>query len=107
MNVNEVTLGDLMSRSVRAVAPDMGLGEAARLMSEVPVSCLVVQQQGALLGILTERDMVTMLHERAAHDTPVSKIMTSPVITARAERCFPRRSAAHAPICAAPPGRDQ
>lgn len=88
MKAVDVTLGDLMSDSVCAVAPDIGLGEAARLMSEAPVSCLVVQQQGNLLGIITERDMVTMLHERAAAETPVSKIMTSPVITARAEDAF-------------------
>ena len=88
MKIVDVTLGDLMSGGVRAVAPDTSLGEAARVMSEAPVSCLVVQQQGKLLGILTERDMVTMLHERAAPDTPVSRIMTSPVITARAEDVF-------------------
>ncbi len=84
----DMTLGALMSGGVRSVTPGTGLGEAARLMSEVPVSCLVVQEQGNLLGILTERDMVTMLHERAAPATPVSKIMTSPVITARAEDSF-------------------
>ena len=83
MRAVDVTLGELMSASVRTIAPDITLGEAARLMSDAPLSCLVVHWQGSLLGILTERDMVTQLHERTASSTLVSEIMTSPVITSR------------------------
>lgn len=82
MRAVDVTLGELMSASVKTIEPDITLGEAARLMSDAPFSCLVVRQQGSLLGILTERDMVTQLHERTASATPVSEIMKSPVITA-------------------------
>jgi diguanylate cyclase (GGDEF)-like protein/PAS domain S-box-containing protein len=88
MRAVDVTLGQLMSASVRAVAPDMDLAEAAWLMSDSPFSCLVVQQQERLLGILTERDMVTLLHDRVVLSTPVSEIMTSPVITAYAGDTF-------------------
>jgi diguanylate cyclase (GGDEF)-like protein/PAS domain S-box-containing protein len=66
----------------------MSLGEAAQLMSYPPVSCLVVRQHGQLFGILTEHDLVTLLHVRAAPATPVSEIMTSPVITAQADDTF-------------------
>ena len=88
MRAVDVTLGELMSASVRTIAPDITLGEAARLMSDAPLSCLVVHWQGSLLGILTERDMVTQLHERTASSTLVSEIMTSPVITAPAGNTF-------------------
>ncbi len=82
MRAVDVTLGELMSPSVKTVEPDVTLDEAARLMSEAPLSSLVVHQQGRLLGILTERDMVTQALERTASSTPVSEIMSSPVITA-------------------------
>ncbi len=82
MRAVDMTLGELMSPSVKTIAPEVTLGEAARLMSDPPLSCLVVHHQGRLLGIVTERDMVTLLHERVVYDTPVSAIMTSPVITA-------------------------
>jgi diguanylate cyclase (GGDEF)-like protein/PAS domain S-box-containing protein len=88
MRAVDVTLGELMSSSVKTIAPDITLGEAARLMSDAPFSCLVVRQHGRLLGILTERDMVTQLHGRSAPVTPVSEIMTSPVITAPAADTF-------------------
>jgi diguanylate cyclase (GGDEF)-like protein/PAS domain S-box-containing protein len=88
MRAVDVTLGELMSASVKTIAPEITLGEAARLMSDAAFSCLVVRQQGRLLGILTERDMVTQLHERAVFSAPVSEIMTSPVITAHAGDSF-------------------
>ncbi|MFZ2162550.1 MAG: EAL domain-containing protein [Sideroxyarcus sp.] len=88
MRAVDVTLGELMSASVRTIAPDVTLGEAARLMSDAPLSCLVVHREGSLLGILTERDMVTQLHERTASSIPVSEIMTSPVVTAPAGDTF-------------------
>lgn len=88
MRAIDVTLGELMSSSVKTIAPEVTLGEAARLMSETPYSCLVVRQQGRLLGILTERDMVNQLHEHATSATAVSGVMTSPVITAHAGDSF-------------------
>lgn len=88
MRAVDVTLGELMSASVKTIAPDVTLGEAARLMSAAPFSCLVVRQQGRLLGILTERDMVTQLHGQTSSVTPVSEIMTSPVIIAPEKDTF-------------------
>ncbi|MBI5892007.1 MAG: EAL domain-containing protein [Nitrosomonadales bacterium] len=88
MRAVDVTLGELMSASVKTIAPEVTLGEAARIMSDSPVSCLVVRQHGRLLGILTERDMVAQLHNRAVSSAPVSRVMTSPVITARAGDSF-------------------
>jgi len=88
MRAVDVTLGELMSASVKTIAPDLSLGEAAHLMSETPCSCLVVRLNSDLLGILTERDMVTQLHKRTPSSVPVSAVMTSPVITAHAGDTF-------------------
>ncbi len=82
MRAVDVTLGELMSPGVETIEPDVTLEVAARLMSEAPLSSLVVHRQGSLLGILTERDMVSLALNRAASSTPVSEIMSSPVITA-------------------------
>jgi len=50
-------LGDLMTRSVRTVAPDDPLERAARVMLDHEVSGLPVLDGGTLVGIITESDI--------------------------------------------------
>ena len=45
-------------RPVHSVAPDTVLREVARLMAEYRVGAVVVMDQGALVGIVSERDIV-------------------------------------------------
>jgi len=83
VNVEEMKLGDFMSPNVRAVAPDISLGAAAQLMADSKLSCLVIEQAGNPVGILTERDLVRQLYEQATISQPVSLFMNTPLITAR------------------------
>jgi len=84
----ELTLSDIMSRSVRHVLPDCPLGEAARLMNEAHISSLLVMSGNLPLGIITERDLLRQLSAHAATHTPVSEIMSAPVLTAAPQTGF-------------------
>ncbi|HEY3785510.1 MAG TPA: CBS domain-containing protein [Steroidobacteraceae bacterium] len=70
-------------RAIFAVAPGDPVLEAIRLMAEHHVGALLVMQAGELLGIVSERDYArkVILHGRSSADTPVSQIMTAPVVT--------------------------
>ncbi len=83
-----LTLADIMNGSVRHVLPDCTLGEAARQMSEARISSILVMENTRPLGIITEWDMVKLLSRQVAKDTPVARIMSSPVLTASPEMDF-------------------
>ena len=58
--------------------------DAARLMNEQRIgSLLVIDQKGTLVGIFTERDMLTRVvaAEASPGGVAVSEVMTSPVLT--------------------------
>jgi PAS domain S-box-containing protein len=80
--ISELRLADIISRNVVFVAPDTPLDEAARLMGERHISCLMVGASDAPLGIITERDLVRLLHADTPGETAVKRVMTAPVLSA-------------------------
>ncbi len=74
---------DHKGRAVFSIEPDEPVLEAIRLMAEHHVGALLVMQGEELLGILSERDYArkVILKGRSSADTPVSQIMSSPVVT--------------------------
>jgi CBS domain-containing protein len=61
--------------------PDAAIADAVRLMQEASVGCLVVEGEGAVRGILTERDCVLKLSQVGLDGTTVAQIMTpDPVV---------------------------
>ncbi len=81
--ISELKLADMMSAGVLDILPGVSIAAAARLMTERHISCLLVRENRELLGILTERDVVRLLNGHVAADTPVSQVMSQPVLTAR------------------------
>ncbi|MFL5347684.1 MAG: CBS domain-containing protein [Hyalangium sp.] len=56
---NPTWAADIMNREVRTVRPDMSLRDSVKLMLDNKFGCLpVVGEDGKLLGILTEADLV-------------------------------------------------
>ncbi|MCH7844586.1 MAG: CBS domain-containing protein [Acidobacteria bacterium] len=81
---------DLMTTEVIAVSRDTGLRDAARLMFRNRVSGLpITQQDGTLIGIITEADFLRLEVERqeGARDqvVTVGEVMSIGVVTIRPE----------------------
>lgn len=74
---------DTKGRDVLSISPDASVLDAIRLMSEKGIGALVVLDEGALAGIVTERDYArkVILKGRASDSTRVSEIMTKDVVT--------------------------
>jgi CBS domain-containing protein len=74
------SVGDLMSKNVTTVAPDASAEDAAKLIKREDVGPLPVVENGRLVGIVTDRDLVvrvlaegrdpaaTAVRDAASHD---------------------------------------
>ena len=78
-------VGDAMTRGVEYVDPSSTVQDAAVAMAEHDIGAVLVGEATALLGILTDRDIiiraVTAGRDLAA--TPVAEMMSSTLVLAR------------------------
>ncbi|WP_265060003.1 CBS domain-containing protein [uncultured Bosea sp.] len=84
MNVEQLLSGK--GHDVISVQPHRTLAEAIRTLSEKRIGAVVVMgADGALVGILSERDIIRALGELgpSALESAVSRSMTSKVVTCR------------------------
>ena len=86
------TAGEICSRIVTIGYPSMALNEAARLMRERHVGCLVVVEEvspreSVVVGVLTDRDLAlgVVAADRDPHGMRVGDIMTRDVVKVREE----------------------
>ncbi len=87
-SIEALKLGDIMSPRVRTVDPRCPIGEAARLMGEARVSCLVVVDGHQPVGIITEKDLLTLLNRQDGGQAAVNESMSSSLITATVDTDF-------------------
>jgi CBS domain-containing protein len=66
----------IMSRDVLSVPPDTALAEAARRMSGDRVGAVMVLDEGKLVGILTERDLMRAVGDARVEGSTVADWMT-------------------------------
>jgi CBS domain-containing protein len=78
-------VADVMTRSVRTVAPSDTVALAARLMEEMDVGSLPVCEGDELVGIVTDRDIVV---RAVAHDRPINQTQLAEVMTRDPQACF-------------------
>ena len=69
--------------AIWSTAPDDSVLDAIRRMAEYGVGALLVIGDGQLVGFFSERDYTrkVILEGLASRDTPVEKVMTTPVIS--------------------------
>jgi CBS domain-containing protein len=77
---------DRKGRQIFSIEPESPVLEAIRLMAEHHIGALLVMKGNELRGIVSERDYArkVILHGKSSADTPVSEIMSSPVVTVSA-----------------------
>ena len=71
-------IGNSEPRPAVCVAPTATVSEAIALMKEHGMGCVLVEQEGHLLGIFTERDVLFRVAaaDRDARSTTVAEVMT-------------------------------
>jgi CBS domain-containing protein len=76
-------LEDVMSRKVLTVTPESTAAEAARMMQKDNIGALPVVNQGHMVGIVTDRDIVMRAVAPGGDPTniPVSQVMSAPVVS--------------------------
>jgi CBS domain-containing protein len=79
-------LGALVHRPAVECTPETNAGDAARLMADADVSCLLVRLDDGF-GIVTDSDLRRKLVARGrSYDTPVGELMVAPALTFPPER---------------------
>ena len=77
------TARDLMTSPAECMAPDETLVDAARMFSKYDVGSMPVVDGDTLVGVITDRDIIIegVAKNLDLADTPVSKIMSTNVVT--------------------------
>ncbi len=59
--LDKISVGEIMTRNVITISPDISVEEAATLLHDNKIGCLPVVEDGALVGMLTEDDVMEIL----------------------------------------------
>jgi CBS domain-containing protein len=79
MNVSEV-----MTAQVVTATPKTTIAQVARTMAEIETGAVPVTEEGRVVGLITDRDIVIrVVAESLGLDTPVSSVMSEEVETCR------------------------
>ena len=68
--LSKLTVGDVMVKDVITVGKDATLEDAARIMVENKIGCLPVLEEGVVVGIITEIDLLAQLMDMMATRVP-------------------------------------
>ena len=81
-DAKEITVRDIMTKSVIAVDASITVNEAAKMMEDSKVGSVIVMENNTPLGIVTDRDFAVKVAAHAYQiSTPVKSIMSTPLIT--------------------------
>jgi CBS domain-containing protein len=77
----DILVSDIMKKQVISVDSSLTVKDAAKIMEEKGVSCLIVTEKNIPVGILTERDFVTrIVGHKNSPSTPLHAAMSKPLI---------------------------
>lgn len=73
---------EIMTADVETCMPESTLQEVASKMREINVGSIPICEEGRLVGIVTDRDIVIRgLAEQIPSDAPISEILSAEVVT--------------------------
>lgn len=77
-----ITVGNLMKKELVTVDAGTSVVDAAKLMKTCNVGSVLVSQEGRIVGIVTESDIVKKFvgTDKVPYFIPVDQIMSSPVL---------------------------
>jgi acetoin utilization protein AcuB len=61
--LDKLTAGEIMTRNVITISPDISVEEATTLIHDNKIGCLPVVEDGNLVGMITENDVMAILIE--------------------------------------------
>ena len=67
---------EVMTRNPRTVAPNDSIQRAASVMKEVDTGFVPIVENGQVVGVVTDRDIVIRAVATGSYDKPVSEIAT-------------------------------
>lgn len=73
---------DVMVTDLVTVDADVNMKEAVKRMNDFEIGCLLVIENGRIVGILTERDVLrrVVAESRKPEETLVKEVMTKPLV---------------------------
>lgn len=79
---SSIIVKDIMTKSLITVNPTTIALQIAKMMEQGEIGAILVKDNENLVGIVTDRDFATKITaNKLPFDTPVEKIMSSPLIT--------------------------
>ncbi len=81
-NSSSILVKDIMAKTLISVNPTTTAFQIAKMMEQGGIGAVLIKDNGNLAGIVTDRDFATKIAaNNLPFDTPVEKIMSSPLIT--------------------------
>ncbi len=76
-----ITVKEKLSSDVECVSPDMSLTDIGKTMRDQEIGCVLVKENGQLIGIITDRDMTCRVIANGLNPTTITAtaIMSKPV----------------------------
>jgi CBS domain-containing protein len=74
---------EVMSPGAVSLPPTASVREAAKLMKTKNIGSVMVIDEGRLVGIFTERDLVRLVAEGGDLDKPLAEVMTTNPVTVK------------------------
>ena len=81
-NSSSIIVKDIMTKTLISVNPTTTALQIAKMMEQGGIGAVLIKESENLVGIVTDRDFATKIAaNNLPFDTPVQKIMSSPLIT--------------------------